>query len=40
MPEKTTTYTIENVEYTYQHNPQFFADARKRYFSEIDSKGP
>jgi hypothetical protein len=35
-PIRTMTYTIEKVEFTYQHNPQFWADARKKYFDFQD----
>jgi len=40
MPNKTTIYTVENVEFTYLPNPQFFADARKKYFSEMEQRSP
>jgi hypothetical protein len=34
--QRIITYTIEKVEFTNQHNPQFFADARKKYWDERD----
>lgn len=35
-PIRTMTYTIEKVEFIHQHNPQFWADARKKYFDFED----
>jgi hypothetical protein len=37
LPSLIITYTIENVEFTYQRNPQFFADARKEYWADRDN---
>ena len=37
LPSRIITYTIENVEFTYQHNPQFFADARKKCWADRDN---
>ncbi len=32
VPEKTTTYTVEKVEFRYHRNTQFFKAAKARYF--------
>lgn len=33
-------YTIEKVEFTYRHDPKFFADARKKYFGKTEANQP
>jgi len=32
MPKKTTTYTVEKVEFRYDRDPQFFKAVKARYF--------
>jgi hypothetical protein len=35
MPDKLNTYTIEAVEFRYQHDLQFVADVKQEFFSNI-----
>jgi|ERR1700722_783943 len=39
MPNKTTVYTVEKVRFTYRRDPEFFAEARKKYFPDAN-RGP
>jgi hypothetical protein len=38
MPQKTTTYTVEKIEFRYQRDATFFAAAKAKYFAKEDER--
>jgi hypothetical protein len=38
MPQKTTTYIIEKVEFSYKHDPKFFQAAKTKYFPKTEQQ--